>query len=208
MVATLVALVLGLLTASAKGTFDTMTGELRQIGAKMMVLDGVMAQYGPETKEARDLLHRGIATTLQRIWPEETTTLEVAKARQPSTDVDALQDKLLKLSPRNDRERWVQSRALQVNAEIAEARLVLVQQVGESSLPTPFRVLLVWWLTLIFASFGLFSPRNTTVIVVLFVCALSTAASLFLILELDQPYQGIIKISSAPLRSALAVIGQ
>jgi hypothetical protein len=208
MVATLVALVLGLLIASAKGTFDTMTGELRQIGAKMMVLDSVMAQYGPETKEARDLLHRGIATTLQRIWPEETTTLEVAKARQPSTDVEALQDKLLKLSPRNDRERWIQSRALQMNAEIAEARLVLVQQVGESSLPTPFRVLLVCWLTLIFASFGLFSPRNTTVIVALFICALSAAASLFLILELDQPYQGIIKISSAPLRSALAVIGQ
>jgi hypothetical protein len=209
MVATLAALVLGLLIGSAKGTFDTMTGELRQMGAKIMVLDSVMAQYGPETREARDLLRRGTASAVERIWPEETTRLEVSKARQLSgNDIAVLEDKLRQLSPRNDSERWLQSRALQLSAEIAEARSLLVQQVGQSSLPKPFLVLLVCWLIIIFASFGLFSPRNATVIVVLFVCALSASAALFLILELDQPYQGLIKISSAPLRSALAHIGQ
>jgi hypothetical protein len=208
MVATLAALVLGLLIASAKGTFDTMTSELRQTGAKIVLLDRVMAQYGPETKEARDLLRRGITTTLQRNWPEETTTLEVAKARQPGNDVETLQDMLRQLSPRNDGQRWLQSRALQVSAEIAEGRWLLIQQVGQSSIPTVFLVLLVFWLALIFASFGLFSPRNATVIIVLFVCALSAAGALFLILELDQPYQGVIKVSSAPLRNALAVMRQ
>jgi hypothetical protein len=208
MIATLAALVLGLLTASAKGTFDTMTSGLRQTGAKMVVLDRVMAQYGPETGEARDLLRRGVTTALQRIWPEESTAVDVTKARQLGDAVEALEAKLLQLSPRNDSQRWLQSRALQVSAEIAEGRMHLVQQLGESSLPKPFLVMLVFWLTLIFASFGLSSPRNTTVITVLFICALSAAGSLFLILELDQPYAGLIKISSAPLRHALMQLGR
>ena len=72
----------------------------------------------------------------------------------------------------------------------------------------PFFVMLVFWLTFIFASFGLFSPRNATVIVVLLICALSAAGSLFLILELDTPYEGLIKVSSAPLRTALSHLGQ
>jgi len=208
MIATLAALVLGLLIASAKGTFDTMTSELRQTGSKIVLLDHVMAQYGPETREARNLLRSGVTRALQRIWPEEASGIEVAKARQPSNDLEVLQANLLQLSPRNDAQRWLQSRALQVTADIAESRSLLIQQVGQSALPAPFLLLLVFWLTIIFASFGLFSPRNGTVIFVLFVCALSAAGSLFLILELDRPYEGLIKISSAPLRIALANLGQ
>ena len=208
MIATLAALVLGLLIASAKGTFDTMTSELRQTGSKIVLLDHVMAQYGPETREARNLLRSGVTRALQRIWPEEASGIEVEKARQPSNDLEVLQANLLQLSPRNDAQRWLQSRALQVTADIAESRSLLIQQVGQSALPAPFLLLLVFWLTIIFASFGLFSPRNGTVIFVLFVCALSAAGSLFLILELDRPYEGLIKISSAPLRIALANLGQ
>jgi hypothetical protein len=68
--------------------------------------------------------------------------------------------------------------------------------------------LLVLWLTIIFFNFGLFTSRNYTVMAVLFVCALSAASSLFLILEMDQPFGGMIKISSAPLLKALAHLGQ
>jgi hypothetical protein len=68
--------------------------------------------------------------------------------------------------------------------------------------------LLVCWLTIIFFSFGLFATPNTTVIIVLLVCALSAASALFLILELDQPYGGFIKISSAPMQNAVARLGQ
>ena len=208
MIATLAALVLGLLIASAKGTFDTMTNDLRQTGSRIVLLDRVMAQYGPETKEARDDLRRGLASVVQRIWPEETHAVEITAAQQPGDELEAIQDKLRQLSPRNDAQRWLQSRALQISADIAEGRWVLIGRVGQSSLPVPFLVVLVCWLTIIFASFGLFSPRNGTVIVVMFICALSTAAALFLILELDQPYQGLIKISSAPLQSALAIMGR
>ncbi len=72
----------------------------------------------------------------------------------------------------------------------------------------PFFVLLIFWLIVIFTTFGLFSPRNATVIIVMLLCALSAAGSLFLILELDTPYAGLIKVSSAPLRTALTHLGQ
>jgi hypothetical protein len=208
MIATLAALVLGLLIASAKGTFDTMTTELRQAGSKIVVLDRVMAQYGPETREARDLLRRTVASSIDRIWPEETNQVVPGKDGQTGNNLEALQDKLRQLSPHSDAQRWLQSRALQVSADIVDSRWLLFEQVGQSSLPAAFIVVLVFWLTIIFASFGLFAPRNATVIIVLFICAFSAAGSLFLIFELDQPYKGVIKISSAPLRYALANLGQ
>ena len=207
-IATLAALVIGLLIASAKGSFDTMNNGLMQTGSKIILLDRVMARYGPETREARDLLRRGVASVIEQVWPKEGIELAEAKALDPRTGIEALQEKLLQLSPRNDAQRWAQSRALQVSAEIAETRWLLFQQVGQSSLPMPFFVILVLWLVIIFFSFGLSSPHNATVIVVLLICALSAAGSLFLIQELAQPYGGLIMISSAPLSSALAYIGQ
>ncbi len=209
MIATLTALVLGLLTASAKGTFDTMNNELKQTGSKIMLLDRTLAQYGPETREARDFLRSTVASALQRIWPEETNTVAVAQVRQSSgNDIEELQDKLRQLSPKNDGERWLQSRALKLSVDISEARALLSEQAGQTSLPMPFLAVLILWLIIIFASFGLFSTRNATVIIAFFVCALSVAGSIYLILELDQPYQGLIKISSAPLRNALTHLGQ
>jgi hypothetical protein len=208
MVATLAALVLGLLIASAKGTFDTMTNELKLTGSKIVLLDRAMAQYGPETGEAREHLHLGLALAIQRIWPEDSHEIEIKTAQRPGNQIEALQDKLLQLSPRNDAQKWLRSRALQINTDISEERTLLFAQVGKSSIPGPFLVVLVCWLAIIFTTFGLFSPRNGTVMIVMIICALSAAAALYLILELDQPYGGLIKISNAPLRDALAVIGK
>ena len=207
-IATMAALVLALMIASAKGNFDTMSSELRQAGSRVILLDRIMAHYGPETMEARDLLRRSVTSAIARIWPEDKIRQAVAKAPEGRVDIETIQDKLRQLSPRNDAQRWLQSRALQISGDIAEGRWLLVEQLGQSSVPMPFLVMLVFWLTVIFAGFGLFSPRNATVITVLLVCALSAAGSLFLILELDTPYEGLIKVSSAPLRNALAHLGQ
>jgi hypothetical protein len=208
MIATLAALVLGLLIASAKGTFDTMTNELRQAGSRIVLLDRVMAQYGPETREARDLLRDSLISALQRIWPEESHKVEITMARQPGNEIEALQDRLQQLSPQSDAQRWLQTRALQVSGDLAEGRWLLIARVGQSSLPAPFLVVLVCWLAIIFGTFGLFSPRNGTVLIVMIICSLSAAAALFLIAELDQPYAGLIKISSAPMLNALALVGK
>jgi len=207
-IATMAALVLALLIASAKGNYDTMSSELRQVSSRVILLDRVMAHYGPETNEARDLLRRSIASTIKRVWPEDNIEQAVAESTEGRVNIETIQDKLRQLSPRNDAQRWLQSRALEISSEIAEGRWLLIEQLGQRTLPMPFFVLMVFWLTIIFASFGLFSPRNATVITVLLICALSAAGSLFLIIELDTPYQGLIKVSSVPLRNALAHLGQ
>jgi hypothetical protein len=208
MVATMTALVLGLVISSAKGTYDTLNSGVRLTAMKIVLLDRVMAEYGPETKEARDILRRGVTTAVDRIWPAEKAAISVEKVGQSGYILGELSAALRKLSPRNDDQHTLQSRALQIHMEIIESLSTVVQQTGQSSIPMPFLVLLVCWLTFIFFSFGLFTTPNSTVIVVLLVCALSAASALYLMLELDQPYGGFIKISGDPLRNALARIGQ
>jgi hypothetical protein len=205
-IATLAALVLGLLISSAKGTFDTMSHEIRQIGAKIVLLDRAMARYGPETKEIRNLLYQGVNSKIQQVHSEEKD--KITKIREGGDWFEDLQDKLQQLSPKNNVQRWHKSRALQISDNLAETRWHLVEQLGQSSFPMTFLLMLVFWLTLIFISFGLFSPRNTTVIAVLLLCALCFAGSLFLIQELDRPYQGLVRISDTPLREALAHLGR
>ena len=141
MIATMAALVLGLLIASAKGNFDTMSSELRQAGARVILLDRVMAHYGPETKEARDLLRRSIASTIKRIWPEDNIRQAVTEAPEGKADLEAIQDKLRQLAPRNDAQRWLQSRALEISGELAEGRWLLIEQLGQRSMPMPFFVI-------------------------------------------------------------------
>jgi uncharacterized membrane protein (DUF485 family) len=208
MIATLTALVLGLLIASAKGNFDTMSSELRQVGSRVILLDRVMADYGPETDQTRELLRQSVASTIKRVWPAENIGQAFTEAQEGRVNIEAVQGKLRQLTPRNDAQRWLQSQALQISGELAEARWLLIEQIGQKSIPMPFLIILVFWLTIIFGSFGLLSPRNATVIAVFLICALSAAGSIFLILELDTPYAGLIKVSAAPLVTALAHLGQ
>ena len=208
MIATLSALVLGLLIASAKDSFDAINTGLMESGAKVIQLDRVMAHYGPETMEARDQLRRRVATVVEQIWSKEGTGPAQATILDPRAGLESIHDELLQLSPQNDAQRWLKERALQVSGDIGQARWLLVERQGQSSLPMPFVVMLVSWLVIIFFSFGLLSPGNATVIAVLLVCALSAAGSLYLIQELDRPYGGLITISGAPLRNALAYLGR
>jgi len=208
MIATLAALVLGLLIASAKGNFDTMNNGLVQAASKVVLLDRLLAHYGPETNDAREMLRQGVTTIIGQIWPTESEGHIDVKALQSRTGFETLQDKLRQLSPRNDAQRWLQSQALQVSGEIAAVRWFLIEQKGHSSLPGPLIVLLVFWLILIFFIFGLLSPRNETATLVLVVCALSAAASLYMLLELDRPFGGLISVSGEPMRNALIYLGQ
>ena len=207
LIATLAALVLGLLVSSAKGTLDTMNTGLTQEGAKTIVLDRVLASYGPETKEVRGLLHGLIAGTIDQIWPEDKTRHVHLRTIEGSTNVERFQDKLRGLSPRSDSQRQLQSQALQIVADLAQTRWILIAQT-QQALPAVFVVVLLFWLTVLFAGFGVMSPVNATVITVLFICALSVSGAIFLILEMYTPLDGIIKVSSAPLHKALDNLGR
>jgi Protein of unknown function (DUF4239) len=205
LIATMAALVLGLLIASAKSAYDTRSNQLAEASADMIQLDRALARYGPETKEARSLLQRSVAATIERFWPAEgAKPIAIDPAASP---VEALSDKIETLTPQSDAQRSMQSQALTLAADMGRTRLLLFEHLG-ASIPVPFLVVLVFWLCIIFASFGLFAPRNATVVTVLCVCALSVAGAIFLILELDQSFEGLLQVSSAPLRAALAQLGR
>ena len=205
LIATMSALVLSLLVASAKSAFDTRSNQLVQASADIVLLDRALVRYGPETKEARSLLRRSVEAVVERFWPAEGAR---PIAIDPQTNpVEVLYDKIDGLSPQNETQRSLRGQALTMAADVGRTRLLLFENLG-SSIPVPFLVVLVFWLCIIFASFGLFAPANATVITVLCVCALSVSGAIFLILELDRSFEGLLQVSGAPLRAALAQLGR
>jgi hypothetical protein len=205
MVATTAALVLGLLVASAKNFYDTQSSELTQMSANVILLDRVLAHYGPETKEARDLLRGAVARTLELIWHQDHQQHSQMEPRAAGGEI--LYDKIQALSPKNDTQHALQAQASSMAIDLGKMRWLMFEQ-GSTSISLPLLAVLVFWLTIVFISFGLFAPTNPTVIATLFLCALSVSAAIFLILEMYTPFEGLIQISSAPLRNALAHLGQ
>jgi hypothetical protein len=206
-IGTLAALVLGLLLASAKNSFDAKGNGINKVSADLVLLDRALARYGPETRDARDLLRKSIAAVIQRVWSEEE--LQVAKfdTIEAAAGLEAVEGRVWDLSPRTDAQHGLQSRALSIISEIAQERTLMLERT-KTTIPTPFLIVLVWWFTIIFACLSLFAPRNALVMAIMFACALSVSAAIVLILELDSPYQGVIRLSSAPLRNALAHMGR
>jgi hypothetical protein len=205
LVATLAALVLGLLIASAKGSYDSQSTEVTELSAKVVFLDRVLAHYGPEAREARELLRSSVARAIDQMWSKDPAIL--FKATPGTAGAEVLADKVQELSPKNDSERAIQSQAMSIVMALGQTRWLLYEQ-RLSSVSMPVLVVLTFWVTALFVSFGLFAPFNTTTIVSLLVSALSVSGAIFLILEMYTPYAGLIQISSAPLRAALAQLGQ
>jgi hypothetical protein len=201
LIGTLAALVLGLLIASAKSSFDQKTSQIKQMTATIILLDDLLAQYGPEATPARNLLRRSIQPLANRTWQEENKNRKLVHF-ESSAEALAFENVLERLSPKDDAQRSLQSRAIQAFTDGAQTRLQLFAQAG-GSIPVPFLIILVFWLSAIFVSFTLFAQTNLVVMASLFVCALSFACAIFLILELDNPFTGLMGISSATLRSAL-----
>jgi hypothetical protein len=202
LIGTLTALVLGLLIASAKTTFDQKTSQVRQLTANIILLDNLLAQYGPEAAPLRTLLRQGIPPAANRIWQEEQIPTSKLVHFESSAESLAFENQLQRLSPGNDTQRSLQARAIQAFTEVAQTRLQLFAQTG-GSIPVPFLVIVVFWLGAIFASVTLYARTDLVMMAALCVCALSFAGAIFLVLELDNPFAGIMGISSATLRNAL-----
>lgn len=207
LIATMTALVLGLMIATAKSSYDTQDDAVKHTAARVLLLDRMLSSYGPETKEAREVLRQTVASRLAAIWPEDRFQRARLDAPETVTADRTIEAMILQLAPQNEAQRWLQTEALRVGRDIMETRWLLLGSLG-SSIPVHFLVVVVFWLTIIFASFGLLTPRNATVVAVLFLCALSVSGSMFLILEMDQPFEGMIKISSGPLRYTVAHLGR
>jgi hypothetical protein len=202
LLATVSALVLGLLLASAQSTFQTQSNQIKQITANIVLLDNLLARSGPNAQPARVILRRSVDVLIERVWLEKTSGAAAAKPFEASADAQLLFDKLQALSPQNDVERIFQTRAIQLGIDLAQTRILLAQT--DSAIPMPFLAVLIFWISAIFASFGLFARPSAIVFTALCVCALSTSAAIFLILELGHPFTGLMAISSHPLSNALA----
>jgi hypothetical protein len=204
-VGTLTALVLGLLISTASTTFNLRTEEVTQMGANLIQLDHLLRRYGPEARAIRDLLRRYTANKFQDLFPQGGAT--PVNLENPTTvDIlEELQDRLATMENHSADQRWLQSQAETLTTEITEARWLLMEQ-DEVGIPIPVLILVLFWLCLLFMSFGIFAPHNATVAVVLFLCALAVAGAIQTILDLSRPFEGLIRVSGEPLRHALQVI--
>jgi len=205
LVSTMVALILGLLVSSSRDFYDTQTAEVTQVSAQVIWLDRTLALYGSETKEAREALRANVASALDQIWSE---------GRAPGSEWDTqiagpehTYDLIQRLQPKNDAQRAMRDQALTAVTTLGHTRWLMYQQLV-TPIPQALVVVLVAWLSVTFLGFGVFAPSNSTAIGSLFVAALSVSGALLLILEMHSPYQGLIRISSGPLRAALEQLGR
>ena len=200
LVATLAALVLGMLTASAKAKFDTQSDEVQQTGANIVLLDRALARYGNETAPIRAQVKKALEVMVAN-WDHAGP----ATGSAPPV-LETIQLEIRDLSAMTDAQKSLQSRALDLTYSLANTRWLALEQSG-SNVSYPLLVVLVSWLTAIFLSFGLMARPNATIVAVLLVSALSVSTAIFLIFELDQPFHGLIHISGEPLRVALTQVG-
>jgi len=206
LIASLTALVLGLVIATAKSAFDEQNSAVRHAAADILTLDRVLADYGPETQACRDGIRRLVELQLEHIWDEGSESAPPDSASGMRA-IEALDAGLRLLTPQNDAQRGLQARALSISGDIQETRWLRLES-GGAPIPTPFLVIIVFWLTVLFWSFGLFCPSNATVKVVYAMCALSAGAAIYLILELEHPFDGIVKVSSEPMHYTRSHLGE
>lgn len=200
LVATMTALLLGLLVSSAKGTYDTQRSEVIQMAAKASLLNRVLTTYGPDAKIARSEFRGMMEDTIDRLWPQEAGVPGQLALNVPKGD--AMYATLQGLAPGDDAQRGLKAEASALIMQMAEIRvLMLAQQVP--SIPHPVLIMVGCWLLIIFLYFSLLAPPNSTTILSLTAAAISVAGAMFLIMELDQPFGGTIRISSEPMVNAL-----
>jgi len=206
-VATVSALVLGLLISNANTSFIARSGEVTALSANILRLDHMLRLYGPDAEPARDSLRRYAEHKSVDLFPEKPGA--VVRVDNPSTYelLQELENTMLRLRPADHRQQWVLSQAMTLAANIGNTRWLLVQQIGQGT-PKAFLGLVVFWLTLLFASFGLFAPRNLTSAAALVLCALAVSGAVEMIIELEQPLGGLIHISPQPMRYAVYALTQ
>ena len=202
-VGTLSALVLGLMITAANSSFSARSDEVRELSLQLIRMDRNLRRYGPESAEARANLRVWALAKLQQLFPEKGKP-----PVGPETTIvllEHVQDAVLNLTPQTERQRYLRTLCATLSSTMIQARWGLEQRVGHS-IPVPFLVLLIFWLTIVFTSCGLFAPANPTVIVALFLCSVAVSGGIYLIEELDKPLSGFIHISPDSMRKALVEI--
>jgi Protein of unknown function (DUF4239) len=202
---TLAAVLISLMIASAKNSYDTQDTHFRQLSAHLVLADQLLSQYGPEAAEIRKMMRQAVPAAIDRIWHEKATSSPQSNAFSATSLAEQFNNAIDRLSPASDAQRALKARILQASADIARTRLLMFAD-GDNPILTPFLLILIFWLTVIFTSFGLFVEPGPVAVTALLVFALSVSSALFLIADLSQPYAGLMQISREPLRALLSSI--
>jgi Protein of unknown function (DUF4239) len=205
LVATMSALVLSLLISVTQTAYRTQGDELALLAANLVALDRVLLHYGPEAWPTRDLLRRGVAAEFAAITAGDDVLTERMTPEGRGNPLAPFHDSLQRLQPATDAQRLGLGRAIELTVAISRTRMLMVEQ-QVSALPGPFLAVLVFWLAMLFLGFGLMTRLNPTVVTALLIGAVSVACALFLILEMDRPHDGLMRLSNAPLRAALVAL--
>jgi len=205
MIGTLVALVIGLLVSSAKSSFDQANTGITQVGARIILLDHLLARYGPDAAEIRSRLRESVAVGIERIWPNTGGSSGGLAAVEKARGLEDVQELIRRLTPKDETSRSIQSQAFDIGKGLSESRWLMVEQ-AQTPTPLVFLVMLTFWLTVLYTGLGMLAPGNATTYFCLSVCAISMAGAILLILEMNRPLEGMIRVSPAPLQKALSVI--
>jgi hypothetical protein len=197
------ALLLSLQLSAGKIYFDTQEQDVTLFASRTLLLDSVLAHYGPEAKEARETLRDGVSDFLTRVWPRKSTTASIWTPR----DGVGIYDKVQELSPKDDDQRSKRTVALGIVTDLSRMSWTTAAR-RRSSTAVPLMVVEIAWATIIFVSFGLLAPFGATAIVSLAFCAIAISSGFFLIAEMNSPFSGVLKVSSAPIREAIKYLAQ
>lgn len=206
MLSVLTSLVLGLLIATAKGYSDTIDREMRGHAAELILLDGALRDYGADAEAARGLLRRYALQTVQDVWRRPGASAADLDDVPAGALLERARQAVRALAPADAGRRWLQDQALQTATSLLRQRWQMIEQAGPSVRPVVLAIV-VCWIVAIFAGFGLNAPRNATVAASFFVCALAIGGAVFLILEMDSPLDGVLRIPARPMLDALAHLG-
>jgi hypothetical protein len=208
MISVLASLVLGLLVATTKSSFDQTDTEVKGAAVQIIMLDRALRDYGSQSADARSLLHRFTQREIQEVWPADVQgNAPKIDDRAAGVLIERTKETIRALSPASAGQTELRADALRMIEAVIQTRWLLIEQAGSSVRPL-FLIVLIAWVVLIFTSFGFNAPRNATVMTAFFICAVAIGGAIFLILEMDTPFSGLITISSQPMDHALAYLSR
>jgi hypothetical protein len=201
LVATMAALLLGLLISSAKSDYDTQRRQIVEMAARVATLDRLLELYGPDAASARTLFRSTLESAIRRAWPEESGVEPDLSGG--GAQANTMFSTILALAPRDDSQAAIKAQAVTLITDLGERRALLLAQ-ASSTLSTPLLVIVVCWLFVIEVGFSLLAPPKPLARASLVVSAAVASAAVLLLLELHRPFDGLIRIPSTPLQMALA----
>jgi len=207
-VGTASALVLGLLISTASSAFSQRSGEVGRIAVDIIRVDRLLLNYGPKADNVRQYLANYAEIELKDLFPEGSDRTVKVDDPEAVHLLDQIRDTLYGLQPGDDARQRIKERGLQVLDEIADTRWLVALQQNISPIPLAFLILLVFWLTMLFGTFGLFAPRNATVVAALVMSAVAVSAGIGLVIDMTDPFSGLVRISSGPMHHAVEVTGK